>query len=117
MSLCAEGAGLEFRGDLAAARRTYREAWEAAQDDIDRCVAAHYVGHLTDDLELQLNWHRDALGFANQCDQSEVAGYYPSLYACMARSLRRLGREREAEPLARVAEELGFGVGGGGRDR
>lgn len=107
--LCIRGTEEELRRDLAAARRTYAEAWESARTDLDRCIAAHYVGHLTEDLESQLEWHRRALDLAARCDAADVTDFHPSLHACLGRTLRALGRVSEAAPFEQRARDLGFG--------
>lgn len=108
--LCVRGTEEEFKRDFEAARRSYAEAWDAAQTDYDRCVAAHYVGHLTEDLELQLLWHERALEYARRCEEAEVSDFYGSLYACLAKTSRALGRESEATEFAEEARLHGFEV-------
>lgn len=105
---CIRGAEQELARDLDGARRSYRAAWDAAATDPERCIAAHYLGHLSDDLDLQLAWHRRALDFAARSAPELVGAFYPSLHACLGRTLTRLGRDAEAAPHLQRAAELGF---------
>jgi hypothetical protein len=43
IQLCVAGTQAEFRGEIEEARAFYQQAWEAAQDDFEACIAAHYV--------------------------------------------------------------------------
>lgn len=41
--LCAQGMQAEAEGRDAQARDLFLQAWEAAEDDYDACIAAHYL--------------------------------------------------------------------------
>jgi hypothetical protein len=41
--LCIQGARAEFEGRLDDARSLFWQAWNAARDDYEACIAAHYV--------------------------------------------------------------------------
>lgn len=43
VKLCVLGMQAEGEGDAERAGRLFGEAWEAAQDDYEACIAAHYV--------------------------------------------------------------------------
>lgn len=85
------GMAAEHSGDLEAARAAYDEAWNAATDDYERCVAAHYVPRLIEDPAEKLKWNRDALRFADAVGDERVQGFYASLHAMVGYCLRLLG--------------------------
>lgn len=43
VQLCIEGSRAEFEGRPAEAHALYLQAWEAAADDYEACIAAHYM--------------------------------------------------------------------------
>jgi predicted negative regulator of RcsB-dependent stress response len=85
------GTAAETTGDIDAARQAYEQAWQAATDDFERCVAAHYVPRTIDDPEERLQWNEDALRFADAVDDERVAGFYPSLHASVGMCRLTLG--------------------------
>lgn len=44
VQLCAQGMAAETDGGAGDARRLFEQAWDAATDDYEGCVAAHYFG-------------------------------------------------------------------------
>src|SRR5512143_2956472 len=67
--LCIAGTQAEYARRLDDARRLYREAWDAAADDYDACVAAHYVAHLEQDPAQALRWNLEALSRAQRAPE------------------------------------------------
>ncbi len=107
VELCVAGTQAEFKGQIDLARRLYWRAWEAAENDADACIAAHYVARFQDKLEDMLYWNRMALERAAAASSERVQSFYPSLYLNMGRSLELLGRLEEAEHYYHKAAELG----------
>ena len=108
IQLCLAGTQAEFEGRLDAARAFYRQAWEAARDDYDACVAAHYIARLQSDPEVTLHWNREALARAAVGGDERVRSFYPSLYLNLGHSYEVLGHEAEAQKYYALAAELGF---------
>jgi hypothetical protein len=61
IKLCVAGTRAEFEGRLDDARRLYLQAWEAARDDYDACIAAHYVARHQASPRDTLRWNQEAL--------------------------------------------------------
>ncbi len=99
--LCIAGTQAEY------ARRLYREAWEAAADDYDACIAAHYVAHLELDAAQALRWNLEALTRAQRVPE-RTADFLASLYVNLGRSYELLGDLAEAERYYRLAAEHGL---------
>lgn len=108
VALCAQGTDAEFDGRVDDARRLYAEAWDAATDDYDRCVAAHYIAHLEPDVTAQLRWNALALEHAARADQALVAPLYASLYVNLGRSYELTGAPAQARCYYALAAELGL---------
>jgi tetratricopeptide (TPR) repeat protein len=107
IQLCVQGTQAEFRGEMDAACSLYRQAWEAAQDDFEACVAAHYVARCHEDPHEQLHWNRIALERADAVGDGRVQSFYPSLYLNMGQSYERIGQPEEARRWYDLAAELG----------
>lgn len=105
--LCLEGTRAEFERRSDEARRLYREAWNAALDDCDRAMAAHYLGHaamyLEGDLASALSWFRVGLDFAYRDERA--AAFRGSAHVALGGCYEALGMpeaEREFELAARL---------------
>lgn len=103
--LCLAGTTAEFERRLDDARALYAQAWDAAADDLDRAVAAHYIGHLETDPDSALRWHLTALESAQKDQRGlELMG---SLLVCVGGAYEALGHVDEAESYFALAAEHG----------
>jgi tetratricopeptide (TPR) repeat protein len=108
VKLCVAGAQAEFEGRLGDARALYNEAWEAARDDYEACIAAHYVARFQQSAEDALRWNQEALDRAGAVDPDQVRDFYPSLYLNMGHSHEVLGNQAEAQRYYALAAKLGY---------
>lgn len=103
--LCIAGTQAEFARDLDAARQLFRDAWDAALDDCDAAMAAHYVAHLESDPAEALRWNLVALERGRRDPRAQA--FMGSLYVSLGGSYETLGRRREAERCFALASECG----------
>ena len=103
--LCIAGTHAEFARDLETARRLYAEAWDAALDDYDATIAAHYVAHLEPDPREALRWHRLALERAR--GEPRAQSFLGSLYVSLGGACEALGEHAEAERCFALASAHG----------
>ena len=103
-----QGTQAEFAGRLEEARDLYRRAWDAAQDDFDACVAAHYMARSQDDPAQALRWNEIALARAQAVDDERVHSFFPSLYVNLGRSHEWLGDLKQAEKYYQLAAAAGL---------
>lgn len=108
IALCIEGTRLEFQGKLDEARQQFARAWECARDDYEKCVAAHYVGHLAQSPADALLWHQTALEHANRAEQSLVESFLPSLLVNLGQAHEQLGHTAVAQKFYQQAAALGL---------
>jgi hypothetical protein len=94
--LCGEGMQAESEGRAADAHALFRQAWYAATDDYDACVAAHYLARHQSTPEDTLRWNKECLDRADRVGDDRVRGFYPSLHLNMARAHSELGEQDEA---------------------
>jgi hypothetical protein len=107
VNLIVEGCRAEFEGRREDARLLYWQAWLAAQDDFDACIAAHYVARFKEDPNEILRWNQESLTRADAVKDERVKDFYPSLYLNMGRSYEMLGNHSEAQRYYELAAELG----------
>jgi len=107
IKLCLAGTHAEFAGRTEDARSLYQQAWQAAQDDYEACIAAHYVARFQPAPEERLHWNREALERANRVKDGSVQEFYPSLYLNLGRSHEVLGNQAEAHRYYDLAAQLG----------
>jgi tetratricopeptide (TPR) repeat protein len=107
IQLCIAGTQAEFKGQLEQARSLYQQAWEAAQDDYEACIAAHYVARFQEDPANRLHWNQVALDRALEVADGRVQEFYPSLYLNMGQSYELLGDQDEARHYYDLAAALG----------
>ncbi|MBO9638462.1 MAG: hypothetical protein J7576_09855 [Siphonobacter aquaeclarae] len=77
VKLCAEG--IAYEGEPEKAGLYYQKAWEAAINNEERFIAAHYVARVQATTFEKLRWDRIALdegdGKASFVSEQEAAGY------------------------------------------
>jgi hypothetical protein len=108
VQLCAAGTRAEFERHHDDARRLFAAAWQAATDDYDRAVAAHYIAHLERDPDDRLLWNRRALDHAQRADRDLVAPLLGSLYVNLGHSYELVAEPQEAERYYALAAEHGI---------
>jgi hypothetical protein len=102
VKLCAQGMEAEFAGRADDARQLFQQAWDAAQDDYEACIAAHYLARSQPTFDDNLHWNQVALAHADAVADERVREFYPSLYL-------NLGHSYEITsdlPAARIHYEL-----------
>jgi hypothetical protein len=115
--LCAEGMQAETAGRPADAHGLFRQAWYAATDDYEACVAAHYLARHQSLPEDTLRWNQECLDRADKVGDERVRGFYPSLHLNMARAYEELGdREKARAHFERTASCLDDAPAGPYRD-
>ena len=107
IKICIEGTQAEFKGQINRACRLYQQAWEAARDDFEACIAAHYVARHQDDPEKKLYWNHIGLERADAVGDGRAQEFYPSLYLNMGHSYELLGNQAEAKRYYDLAAALG----------
>jgi tetratricopeptide (TPR) repeat protein len=96
VQLCAQGMQAEAEGRDVRARDLFLQAWEAAEDDYDACIAAHYLARHQPTPQETLRWNQECLTQADKVGDERVRGFYASLHGNMARAHRDLGQIEQA---------------------
>jgi len=117
VALCVLGTQAEYAGRLEEARDLYRQAWDAARNDYDACVAAHYMARLQDNPAQALNWNEIALARAEALGDERMSSFYPSLYVNLGRSHELLGNLEQAQTFYQRAAAMGLNHDSGNEKR
>ena len=105
VKLCAAGMQAEAENRFAAARALMEQAWAARQNDLDACLAAHYLARHQDTLERMLYWNQAALRYAEAVARQitekgdslgEINAFFPSLYLNLGKSYEDVGDPKQA---------------------
>lgn len=91
VKLCAAGMEAEGAGRMADAATLFAQAWEAAQDDYEAGIAAHYVARHQPGAAQTLHWNQVALDRAKQVRDGRAVTFLPSLYLNLGNSYEIVG--------------------------
>ncbi|MFW0796530.1 hypothetical protein AAFP30_22165 [Gordonia sp. CPCC 205515] len=91
LAWCERGVTAESVGLFADADIAYRNAWNAALEPYERCLAAYHLARVQPTPGQQLDWNRIALDHASTADPKAVAEMLPSLQLAAASAARAAG--------------------------
>lgn len=94
---CLQGMDMEEKGQREEAGRLFLQAWEAAAEDFEKFLAAHYVARHQKSIAGRLKWLETALAYASKINDNTVESAFPSLYANIARCYEELGDTARAK--------------------
>ena len=103
---CVEGSRAELEGRIADARACYQQAWDAATDDYEACIAAHYLARHQSPA-VAFRWNQIALERADRVPDARVQPFYGSLYVNMGHSYEQMGDQAAAEHYYALAATFG----------
>ena len=105
VKLCAQGIEVEMKGRRDEARSLFLQAWELRQDDVDACIAAHYLARHQESPAETLRWNELALTHAISAPADSVRSFYPSLYLNLGKSFEDVGDTSRARELYEQGEQ------------
>jgi tetratricopeptide (TPR) repeat protein len=106
VKLCVDGMQEEFQRRYAEARSLFWRAWELRSDDVEACIAAHYLARHQHDPSDQLHWNAESLRFAQRAPGASVRSFLPSLYLNLGKSYEDLGDFERARECYEAAKEF-----------
>ena len=92
IQLCVQGVEAESAKRFEEARTYFEQAWRAATDDVEACIAAHYIARNQSDLEQALWWNQIELARADRAGGERVKSFYSSLHLNLAMAHEKLGQ-------------------------
>ena len=102
--MCSDGFRAESAGDTEKARRLYLEAWDLAIEDLDKCIAAHYVARVHADEKEKLRWNLESLTRTDLAKDESIAGFYPSMHSNLGFSYLATGDRAKAREQFELAQ-------------
>ena len=97
VKLCIEGQRAESLRMPDEALSYYLQAWKIRKNDLDSCIAAHFVAKPQKELKDILKWNRLSLKYAKRVDQKLVKDFYSSLFINIADTYEKMGRNKFAK--------------------
>ncbi len=95
VQLC--GKAIELEGAFPEkAALLFGEAWELAQTDFEKCVAAHYLARHQHGISEKLDWDLRALAFAEAVRDGSVDAFFPSLLLNVGKGFEDSGDNLQA---------------------
>jgi tetratricopeptide (TPR) repeat protein len=94
VKLCLQGMGMEEKSQPEEASKLFLQAWNAATNDFEKFISAHYVARCQKNVADKLKWLETALQFALKINDDTVKSAFPSLYSNIAKCYEDL---READ--------------------
>ena len=92
IQLCVQGVEAESAARFEEARTYFEQAWRAASNDVEACIAAHYIARNQSDLAQALWWNQIALARADRVRDERVRSFYASLHLNLAMAHEKLGQ-------------------------
>jgi tetratricopeptide (TPR) repeat protein len=96
VKLCVEGIEQEMSGNVQRASALYQDAWNVGENDLEWCIAAHYMARVQNDPQLALSWNKKALQHADKTGEDNIRSFYPSLYLNVGKSYEDIGEYEQA---------------------
>ena len=106
IQLCVQGMAMEEKGSLEEARGLFLRAWNEAQNDYEKFIAAHFAARHREHLSDELKWHETALQSALKINDVTVQSAFPSLYSNIARCYEKLGDRENAAKNYELADSF-----------
>ena len=95
--ICAEGMEAEGRGNIALAQKLFQGAWQDADSDFEKFIAAHYQARNKADTREELKWNLESLRWAALIPEDGMKVYFPSLHLSAGQSYEKLNDKENAE--------------------
>ena len=103
VQLCIKGMALE-ETHPADAREIYLQAWNDADDDLEKYLAAYYVARSRTNPNDRLEWFERALDYAKKVDRPATRSAFPTLYSNLAECYDELRNDVKAQESRKLAE-------------
>lgn len=91
IKLCMIGMGLEDSGNAEEAGMNFVKAWNEAQDDFEKFIAAYHLARQQKTITDKLKWMETSLKCALNINDDNVKSAYPTLYLNIAKCYEELG--------------------------
>lgn len=106
VKLCAEGMEFEGQGNHKKAHQNFEQAWESANDNSEKFIAAHYLARHQKNVVDKLYWDEVALQMALEMKDETIYPQLPSLYLNIGKCYEDLKNFSKAKKNYLLAESF-----------
>lgn len=97
VKLCALGMEQEGLNKTEEAAVTFEQAWNEAENDLEKFISAHYFARHQKSIADKLKWDETALSHALKVKTIDITGGLPSLYLNIAKGHEDLENYEKAK--------------------
>jgi len=90
IKLCVQGMSMEEKGKPDEANKLFLQAWNEANHDFEKYIAAYYMARHQETVHDKLKWLETSLQFALKINDVTVKSAFPSLYSNIAKCYEEL---------------------------
>lgn len=106
IQLCLQGMALEALEKPGEADALYRQAWDGADSDFERFIAAYFVARVRTNPDEQVQWLEQSLKLAEKSGDLGARSALPALYGALAQSYENAGDSARAESCRAASESI-----------
>lgn len=106
VKLCIQGMILQDTGKPDEAGKLFFQAWNEAEHDFEKFLAAYYVAKHQTEVSDKLKWFETALQFALKVNDEAAKSALPTLYSNIAESYEKLNASENAKKNYELAESF-----------
>ncbi len=103
VKLCLQGMNREETGKPEEASKLFLQGWNAATNDFEKFLAAHYLARHQKTISDKLTWLETALQFALKMNDNAVESAFPTLYLNIAKCYQDLNNHIKAKEYSDLA--------------
>lgn len=112
--LCIQGMSMEEQNNPREAVKLYMQGWNEATDDLEKFLAAYYIGRIQIEISERLKWFETALKYVLKANDNTFKSALYSLYIKIAECYDELSnpeRSKEYNELAITVKDKVFDEG------
>lgn len=106
VKLCIQGMNMEENGNPKDAAQLFFRAWNEAQDDLEKFIAAYHVARHQEQVSDKLAWLQTALRLALKINDNAVQAAFAPLHASIAKCYETLGDVDNAKKNQEIANSI-----------
>ncbi|KXH80986.1 rRNA adenine methyltransferase [Chryseobacterium kwangjuense] len=106
VKLCLQGMSMEESNKPDEAIQLFTQAWNEAEDDHEKFLAAHYIARHQKTAGEKLEWLETALEYALKVNDDAVKTALPALYSNISQCYKDLGNPEKSQENADLALQL-----------
>jgi len=103
VKLCLQGMSMEEQGKPEEAVKLFLQGWDAATNDLEKFLAAHYIARHQKIVSDKLKWLETALAHALKINDDTVKSAFPALYLNIAKCYEELSDTEKSKENAELA--------------